>query len=62
LKLEEVSIRRGLGLFKIDQQPSKDLINLDKDLDYIDQAGVGPISCKHPDFNPDSYFKKLKQK
>ena len=38
LKLEEVTIRRGLGLFKIEQQPSKDLLGLDKDLDYIDQV------------------------
>ncbi|XP_076804743.1 dynein axonemal heavy chain 2-like [Clavelina lepadiformis] len=38
LKLEEVTLRRGLGLFKIEQQSSKDLIALDKDLDNIDQV------------------------
>uniref|UniRef100_H2ZI79 Dynein axonemal heavy chain 2 n=1 Tax=Ciona savignyi TaxID=51511 RepID=H2ZI79_CIOSA len=38
LKLEEVKLRRGLGLFKIEQQPSKELTNLDKDLDHIDQV------------------------
>nr|XP_039250408.1 dynein heavy chain 2, axonemal-like [Styela clava] len=37
LKLQEVSLRRGLGIFKIEQQPSKDLTGLDKDLDHIEQ-------------------------
>ena len=38
--MEEVTIRRGLGLFKIEQQPSKDLTALDKDLDSIDQVNM----------------------
>ncbi|XP_014680873.1 PREDICTED: dynein heavy chain 2, axonemal-like [Priapulus caudatus] len=36
LKQQEASIRRGLGLFKIDQPPSKDIQNLDKDLEYLE--------------------------
>lgn len=38
LKTQEGTLRRGLGIFKIEQQPSKDLTGLDKDLDYIEQV------------------------
>ncbi|KAF6017599.1 hypothetical protein EB796_024080 [Bugula neritina] len=37
LKDQEAQIRRGLGIFKIEQPPNKDIATLDKDLDYIEQ-------------------------
>ncbi|XP_056602033.1 dynein axonemal heavy chain 2 isoform X3 [Triplophysa dalaica] len=35
---EEGSIRRGLTIFKIEQAPSKDILALEKDLDYLEQV------------------------
>ncbi|XP_077988088.1 dynein axonemal heavy chain 2-like [Glandiceps talaboti] len=37
LKEQETTLRRGLNIFKIDQPPNKEVIALDKDLDYIEQ-------------------------
>ncbi|GCB75014.1 hypothetical protein scyTo_0020306, partial [Scyliorhinus torazame] len=38
LKQEEETIRNGLNVFKIDQPLSKELQNLEKDLDFLQQA------------------------
>ena len=36
LKKQEQDIRRGLNIFKIDQPPSKEIANLEKDLEVIE--------------------------
>ncbi|XP_066267393.1 dynein axonemal heavy chain 2-like isoform X1 [Branchiostoma lanceolatum] len=38
LKLQENNLRRGLGIFKIEQPPSKEIAGLDKDLDFLEQV------------------------
>uniref|UniRef100_W5N7B2 Dynein axonemal heavy chain 2 n=1 Tax=Lepisosteus oculatus TaxID=7918 RepID=W5N7B2_LEPOC len=38
LKEEEATIRHGLGIFKIEQPSSKDILALDKDLDFLQQV------------------------
>ncbi|XP_030837708.1 dynein heavy chain 2, axonemal [Strongylocentrotus purpuratus] len=38
LKAQEATIRRGLNIFKIDQPPSKEIQQLDKDLDFIENV------------------------
>ncbi|XP_052104325.1 dynein axonemal heavy chain 2-like isoform X7 [Mytilus californianus] len=37
LKKQEQEIRKGLNIFKIDQPPSKEVANLEKDLEHIEQ-------------------------
>ena len=38
LKDQEASIRRGLNIFKIEQQNSKSLQNIEKDIGYLEQV------------------------
>ncbi|XP_033636218.1 dynein heavy chain 2, axonemal-like isoform X2 [Asterias rubens] len=36
LKEQEATLRKGLGIFKIDQPPSKEIQQIDKDLDHLE--------------------------
>lgn len=36
LKTQEVNLRKGLNIFKIEQPPSKDLQQIEKDLDHLE--------------------------
>lgn len=36
LKKQEQEIRKGLNIFKIDQPPSKEITNLEKDLEVVE--------------------------
>ena len=38
LKDQEASIRRGLNIFKIEQQNSKSLQSIEKDISYLEQV------------------------
>ena len=63
LKEEELELRRGLGIFKIDHPLSKDIQNLEKDIEALEQVWL--VAKEWDDgYNvwKDSIFKTLETK